>query len=296
MPASLWRIACAVPDAARAEAAARALELGGAASVSAFETAPGGPWLVESLSAAIPDAAALEVRLALALGGDAPSLTIERLAAKDWLAENQQAFPPLTVGRYRIHGTHLPEGARTGRIAVAIDAATAFGTGEHGSTRGCLLAIHDMAKRGRPTRILDMGTGTGILAIAAAKTWRRRVAAFDIDPEAVRVAARNARVNGVAGLMASRWAASPADRVLDAGAPYDLVLANILARPLIAMARGLARAAAPNARVVLAGLLPWQEAAVLAAWRRVGFNLRRRILVDGWSTLILARAATSAGR
>lgn len=285
----LWRVFCTVPDAMAAEAAARAL-VDAVASVSAFEAAPGGPWLVEGVSPARPDSAALETRLALAWlgrGETAPALAIERLPTRDWLAENQQSFPPIAVGRFFIHGTAARVRIPAGRIALTIDAATAFGTGEHASTRGCLLALDALARRRRPRAVLDMGTGTGILAIAAAKVWRVQVAAFDIDAEAARVARHNAAVNGVASLVAARRGRSYAERTLRRRAPYDLIFANILARPIIAMARGLARALAPDGVAVLSGLLPWQEAAVLAAHRRVRLTLVRRIAVDGWSTLVL---------
>jgi ribosomal protein L11 methyltransferase len=292
---ALWRVFCTVPDAASAEAAARALDED-VASVSAFEAAPGGPWLIEGVSPAEPAIATLETRLALAWlgrGDGAPALVVERLPARDWLAENQQSFPPIAVGRFFIHGSAAPARIPAGRIALTIDAAIAFGTGEHGSTRGCLFALDALARRGRRARVLDMGTGTGILAIAAAKTWHARVAAFDIDPAAVRVARRNAAVNGVGSLVEPHPGHSFAARAVRRRAPADLIFANILARPIIVLARGLSRALAPGGVAVLAGLLPWQEAAVLAAYRRVRLPLARRIVVDGWSTLVVSRSAKS---
>jgi ribosomal protein L11 methyltransferase len=291
---TLWRVFCTVPDAAAAEAAVQAFD-GVVTSLSAFEAAPDGAWLVEGVCVKQPAAAALEARLALAWlgrGDRAPELTVERLPARDWLAENQAGFPPLAVGRYFIHGTAARDKRPAGRIGLAIDAATAFGTGEHASTRGCLLALDALARRGRRRRVLDMGTGTGILAMAAAKTWRiKKIAAFDIDAEAVRVARRNVFVNGVAANIRPRLGHTFAARSLQRGAPYDLVFANILARPIVAMSRGMARALAPGGVAVLAGLLPWQESGVLAAYRRVHLPLARRILVDGWSTLVLSRKA-----
>jgi ribosomal protein L11 methyltransferase len=177
----------------------------------------------------------------------------------------------------------------TGRIGLLIDAATAFGTGEHATTRGCLLALDAIARNRRMARVLDMGTGTGVLAIAAAKAWRRRVVARDIDPESVRVAAHNARRNGVAHLVTVRRSAGYRDRLVARAAPYDLVLANILARPLSLMARDLGHVLGTGGIAVLSGLLPWQENMVLAAHRRQGLRLRQRIVIDGWSTLVLAR-------
>ncbi|HZT50973.1 MAG TPA: 50S ribosomal protein L11 methyltransferase [Stellaceae bacterium] len=260
-----------------------------------FEAA-GAAWLVEGLSSAPPDRAALEVNLALAWSGRAgrpPELTVERVTARDWVAENQAAFPSFRVGRFFIHGSHASARVPAGQVGLLIDAATAFGTGEHGSTRGCLLAIETLARRRRYRRVLDMGVGTGILAIAAAKTWRAAVTARDIDAEAVRVARRNARVNGVARMLAARRGAGYRDRWLARAAPYDLALANILARPLVEMSRDLGRSLAPGGIAVLSGILPRQEPAVLAAHRRVGLNLARRIVVEGWSTLLVARGASA---
>jgi ribosomal protein L11 methyltransferase len=286
----LWRVFVTAPDAAAAEAAARALEPA-LVSVSAFE-AGNGAWLIEGLSVARPDEAALETNLALAwlgLGSSPPALVIERIAARDWLAENWESFPAITVGRFVIHGSGRRPPARDGRIALTIDAATAFGTGEHASTRGCLLALDALARRRRFVRVLDMGTGTGILAMAAARNFHAAVALYDIDPEAVRVARANAAANGLKFVLAPARAGAFGTRALRRRAPFDLVLANILARPLMAMARGLSATLAPHGFAVLSGLLPWQEASVLAAYRRVRLALAARIVVDGWSTLVLAR-------
>lgn len=289
----LWRVLVTVPDETAAEAAARALDLA-AASLSVFEAEPGGAWLVECVCPKPPEAASLEARLALAWLGRAdapPALAIERLPARDWLAENQASFVPIAAGRYFIHGSAFRGRKPAGKIALAIDAATAFGTGEHASTRGCLLALDRLAKRGRRARVLDMGAGTGILAIAAAKTWRAKISAFDIDPEAARVAGRNAAVNGVAKFVTSRRGHSFALRAVRRRAPYELIFANILARPIVAMSPGIARTLAPQGAAILSGLLPWQESAVLAAYRRQRLPLARRVIVDGWSTLILSRKA-----
>lgn len=286
----LWRAVVTVDDAVGAAAASDAFaEL---EAVSAFEEKPGGSWCVEGLSTAAPDRGAIAARLALAwlgLAGIPPEPHWERLPPTDWLRINQASFPALAQGRYFIHGSHHHEPIPAGRIGLLIDAATAFGTGEHATTRGCLMALDLLARRGRPARILDMGTGTGVLAIAAAKTWHRRVIARDIDPEAVRVARHNAARNGVAGLVRVRRSAGYGERGVADAAPYDLVLANILARPLSMMACDLGRVLAPQGVAVLSGLLPWQEKMVLAAHRLQGLKLRQRFVVDGWSTLLLSR-------
>ena len=207
-----------------------------------------------------------------------------QIAERDWLAENRRAFPPQRIGRFLIHGSHWREAAPAGAIPIEIDAATAFGTGEHPSTRGCLIALDRLAKARRFRRPRDIGTGSGILAIAAARTLHRPVIASDLDPGSVRVARHHARCNGVADhVRVARGSGAGRSR------GHDLVFANILARPLALMARGLARAAAPGGVAILSGLLRRQEAGVLAAYRPQGLSLRSRIVIDGWSTLILRK-------
>ena len=289
---SLWKIAAEAPDADSAQAVIAALDnLGGA--VSAFESAPGGSWRIDALTTATPDRGLIEARLDLAwsgLTGSPPELAFARVEQRDWLQANQASFPPIKAGRFFIFGAHFKGPVPAGFVALEIGAATAFGTGEHGSTQGCLLALDFLARRFRPRRVLDMGTGTGVLALASARLWRRRVSAFDIDAEAVRVARHNARTNGVANLVYVRRAEGYRHRALWRAAPYDLVLANILARPLCRMARDLARALSPRGAAVLAGLLPRQESPVLSAHRAHGLHLAARCDVAGWRCLVLARA------
>ena len=292
MTANLWRIAVEAPDADSAQAVIAALDSAGGA-VSAFESAPGGSWRVDALSLGAPDRGLIEARLALAwsgLKGSPPEPAFARVEQQDWLKANQASFPPITAGRFFIFGSHFKGPVPAGRLALKIDAATAFGTGEHGSTQGCLLALDLLARRFRPRRVLDLGTGTGVLALASARLWRRPVSAFDIDAEAVRVSALNARANGVAHLVQVRRADGYRHRDLWRAAPYDLILANILARPLGRMARELARALSPRGVAVLAGLLPRQESLVLSAHRAHGLRLAARCDVAGWRCLVLSRA------
>jgi ribosomal protein L11 methyltransferase len=271
-----------------------------AGAVAAFEVHPedgetAALWRVEAYPRAPLLDAALEVRLALTAagaGGKLQHVVEERLAERDWLLENRRAFPPLRVGRFFVHGSHWRGPAPSGTLAIEIDAATAFGTGEHPSTRGCLLALDDLARRRRFRRPLDIGTGSGVLAIAAAKRLHRKVVAGDIDPGAVRVARHHARRNGLAGTVRVVRAAGYHRRGLWRR-DYDLVLANILARPLALMARDLKRALAPGGVAVLAGLLQRQEAQVLRAHRAQGLALGRRIVIEGWSTLILRSGRAS---
>ncbi len=285
----MWRIAL---SASEAQVAAFEASLDdGAIAVSNFEAGPGDDWTVEALTAAEPNAAALEARVmvaAAALGVAPPAVTIEPVPETDWLAATRAAFPQIRAGRYTVHGSHLPPSGG-GPIDLEVDAGPAFGSGEHQTTRGCLLALDRLARRHTVRRALDLGCGTGILALAIAKTWRADVVAADIDAVAVRTARENARLNGVAGLV--RVTASDGMRAapLRRGAPYDLIAANILARPLIAFAPELAARLAPGGVVVLSGLLARQERAVLAAYRARRLALVERIALAGWHTLVLAR-------
>jgi ribosomal protein L11 methyltransferase len=285
---SLFHIAARVEGADAASAVADILdELVG--SVSAFETREGEPaeWLVETYAPAPLLDPTLGVRLdlaAMAVGGRVLSLREEQIAERDWLAENRRAFPPQRIGRFLIHGSHWRETPPAGSVAIEIDAATAFGTGEHPSTRGCLIAFDRLAKARRLRCPRDIGTGSGILAIAAAKSLCLPVVASDIDPGSVRVARHHARRNGVA-----RWVRFACGAGAGPSRGHDLVFANILARPLMLMARDLARIMAPGGSVILSGLLRRQEAGVLAAYRAQHLRLEVRIVIDGWATLTLRK-------
>jgi ribosomal protein L11 methyltransferase len=259
------------------------------ASVGFFRDDATGTWRVEGVRQTGTGEAELAAGLALAelMTGVAVVPQRVRTDAGGWLARTQSAFPEQRVGRrFVIRGTHLPPRRAHGLIALTLDAGVAFGSGEHGSTRGCLRALERIAHR-RPRRILDLGTGSGILAIAAARLLRRRVLATDIDPWSVRVAAENAAANGVALLVDCHLADGWRDPVVTAAAPFDLVFANILARPLAAMARHLAARLAPGGRAILAGLLAEQVRFVLAAHRRHGMALDVALREGNWTTLVL---------
>jgi len=284
---------------AEVEGAEAALELAAAfdelaGAVAAFETREAGAnnpalWRIEAYPQQPVLDAETEIRLALTAagaGGRLLNIVEERLPERDWLAENRRDFPPQRIGRFFVHGSHWHGRAAPSSIPIEIDAATAFGTGEHPSTRGCLLALDRLARRRRFRRPLDIGTGSGILAIAAAKRLHRPVIAADIDPEAVRVARHHARRNGLARTARFLRAAGYRSHALRRH-KYDLILANILARPLALMARDLKRTLAPGGTAVLAGLLRRQEPLVLAAHRAQHLSLEHRLVIEGWSTLVL---------
>ena len=247
-------------------------------------------WTVEGVKRPGEGEAELAAGLALAaaLTGIRPALTRTPTEAGGWLARTLSSFPEQLVGRrFAVRGTHLAPGRTPGRITLVLDAGVAFGSGEHGSTRGCLRALERVAHR-RPRRILDLGCGSGILAMAAAKLLRRPVLATDTDPWSVRVARENAAANGLRRrvwcAIATGW-----QPVATAGAPYDLVFANILARPLCAMAADLALNLAPGGAAILAGLLDRQVRMVLAAHRRSGLALESTVREGAWTTLVLRK-------
>ncbi len=219
----------------------------------------------------------------------AEAAAIETIARRDWVAASLAGLAPVRAGRFFVHGAHDRAKIPANAIAIEVEAALAFGTGHHGTTRGCLLALDGLLKARRLRRILDIGTGTGVLAIAAAKATRCPVVASDIDRQAVRVAGANARAN-VGTLVVPFQASGLQGRPFVARGPYDLILANILLAPLQRLAVSIARLAASHGRVVLSGLLPAQANAALAAYRTQGLRLARRIDLEGWTTLVLCRS------
>ena len=246
-----------------------------------------------------PDAAGLSVAVALlarSLGIMEPRLEVHVIPPTDWLTATYEAFPAIRIGRFHIHGSHDNAPAPAGAISLRVDAATAFGTGEHETTAGCLVALQQLAKRRRFRNVLDMGCGSGILAFASARLWHAPVLAVDIDPEAVRVARANARANRVGEWVTTLAADGYADRRVRRSGPYDLIIANILARPLVAMAKDLAANLVPGGMAVLAGLLTRQQAQVLAAYRLQGLKLTERLPIGNWPTLVIRKRTGAAAR
>lgn len=296
-----WKVRIADLGLAQAERLAEEIEAiaGADLQATAIDSADEkrGLWRLEAYCAegCEPAAFAAKVRAAAAfLGFVNVDPQLLKVADEDWVARAQKGLAPVVAGRFFIHGSHDRAERPANAIAVEIDAAQAFGTGHHASTLGCLKAFDALVKRRRPNRILDLGCGSGILAIAAALACRTPVVAADIDPVAVRIAHENARINGAARYMSTVQASGTRHRAIRKAAPYELVFANILARPLRSLAPQIALVLAPHGRAILSGLTPAQEAGVVGAYRIAGLRLERRLRADGWSVLIVTKCCSSA--
>jgi len=242
---------------------------------------------VEALYDTPPDANFLSELIGL-------EVRTELLPDQDWIRASYEGLPPVRAGRFFVYGAHDQGKAPHGAIAMQIEAGEAFGTGHHETTSLCLRAINEAARHARHKKILDLGCGTGVLSIAAAKLWRVRVLATDIDPIAIETTRANAKMNQVAPFLRTGVSDGTDHPAIRAGAPYDLILANILAGPLTKLAPGIAKALAPNGLVVLSGLLRWQENLVLSFYRSQGLVLRKTMRDGSWSALVLERR--SSGR
>jgi ribosomal protein L11 methyltransferase len=269
-----------------------------------------GHWQVTIHFSGPPDKAAVQSMVsAAACPAAAKRLRFERLTAKDWVKESLAGLKPVQAGRFLVHGAHGRTHVPPHRIGIEVEAALAFGTGHHGTTRGCLLALDGLCKQvgkmrsaRRPPpfrgknglRILDLGTGSGVLAIAAARALRQRVVATDIDAEAVRVARANARLSRAGAFVEVAKADGVAAQRIRARAPFDLIFANILLGPLQRLAAPLTKLIAPGGRVILSGLLTSQANAALSAYRPLA--LEHRIDLDGWTTLVMRRVPASSRR
>jgi ribosomal protein L11 methyltransferase len=248
-----------------------------------------GAWRVSIHFAAPPDEAAMR-DLAAAAGADGAgkALRFETIAATDWVGESLAGLKPVPAGRFIVHGAHDRGGVQGNRIGIEIEAALAFGTGHHGTTRGCLLALDHICKGAHtPRRILDVGTGTGILSIAAARALRQNVIATDIDIGSVRVARVNARLNRAGDRIVFLYVNGITAPEIRGRAPFDLIFANILLGPLKRLAAPIRSVLVPGGRIVLSGILHSQANAVLAVYRPL--TIERRFDLDGWTTLVLRR-------
>ena len=275
-------------------------------AASAFEQ-PDGRWSLALHFRGHPDETTVRALIASTAGrAAADALVFETLAPTDWVHKSLEGLTPVEAGRFVVHGAHHRASVRANQIGIQIEAALAFGTGHHGTTRGCLLALDALVRarsrkrraRGSPALrrrrernagVLDIGTGTGVLAIAAARALRRPVLASDIDPRAIAIARDNTRVNRVRAAVELIHADGLGAARFRCRAPYDLVFANILLEPLTQLATPIARLVAPNGHVVLSGLLTAQTGAALASYRARGLVLVHRIRLEGWATLVLLR-------
>lgn len=248
------------------------------------------PWQAELYFGEAPDEAAIR-DLVAGIAGDAAAaaLVFEHIAAQDWIATSLEGMKPVDAGRFTVHGAHDRGKLRINRFNIEIEAALAFGTGHHGTTRGCLLHLDALLKRRRPRDVVDIGSGTGVLAFATAKALRHVVRAGELDPDSVVIARGNARLNGVSTFVRPVVAAGLQHAALRATRRYDLVFANILARPLKMLAPEIARATAPSGELILSGLLIRDVPSVLAKYRAFGFHLVARVHLEGWASLVLKR-------
>ncbi len=266
-------------------------------AASAFEEKPGasswkseGPWIVEAYFGSPPDEKKVRALIADVAGDAAARQALFcTIGERDWVKSSLDGLPPVRAGRFLIYGAHRRDAVKPNDIAIEIEAALAFGTGHHGSTRGCLIMLNFVARKRRPRAMLDLGTGSGLLAIAAAKLFKRDVYAGDIDPICVNAARANAKRNCVGRYVHPVLAKGAAHPLLRQGAPYDLVIANILARPLQELAPGIARLTKPGAEIILSGLITRDVQGVIAAYRVQDIFLVRRIEAGGWATLLMQR-------
>lgn len=262
----------------------------GETSISAFETGRDA-WRVEVFGGPELTTAELASALREALGPESAGLRVEEGAIDeaDWVAKSLAGLNPVPAGRFVVHGGHDRDKVPQGAIGIEIEAALAFGTGHHGTTRGCLLAIDELLKERHFDRVLDLGTGAGVLAIAIALAQQSSVLATDIDEVSARIAGENAEANGAGAFVSSVHAPGFDHPVFAERAPFDLIVANILAGPLVALAPDVARHLAPDGVVVLSGLMTPEEPTVRDAYVAEGLTLASSGRIDGWSTVVLRR-------
>jgi ribosomal protein L11 methyltransferase len=285
-----WQIGLSVPAGA-VETFVKALEPLSYATATFVEDEAEGMWRLTAYTVGQPSADQLVAAVAIAAARAEmiePSVECLPLADVDWVAVSRSAVEPVSAGRYFIRPSHFEEPSPSGAVVLTIDASTAFGSGDHGTTRGCLLALDQLARERKVAHPLDLGCGSGILALAMARTWRQPVMASDIDEEAVRVTTENARINDIADLVETHCSAG-IDHVVANTGPFDLIVANILLGPLVEMGSDIARHLNPDGIVVLSGILGYQEKDLRTAYADAGLKFIRRIALDGWHTLVLAK-------
>ena len=262
-------------------------------AVAAFEAEDGVTWRLEAYFADAPDEDFIRGLIRPVVGDAADAAEFRTIAQQDWVRASLEGLKPVRAGRFLVHGSHDRDAVRANDLAIEIEAALAFGTGHHGTTLGCLRALVAELKRGRPAHVLDVGTGTGILAFAAAKALRGTVVAGDLDGEAVTTARENARLNGLGPYLRLYEGPGVRHALADRPRRFDIVFANILARPLKRLAPSLTAVVAPNGVLILSGLIERDVAGVLSTYRHRGFHLARKGVIEGWATLVLRRGGAS---
>jgi ribosomal protein L11 methyltransferase len=271
-----------------AEAAARAIDADAELEAATYsileEDEARGVWRIDAFPTTAEEAKGFQRVLG---GWPGLSVAVEALADADWLAMALSGLPPVRAGRFFVFGQHDKGQAPPNTVNLRIEAGAAFGTGHHGTTVGCLVEFDRLLKRRRFKRVLDVGAGTGVLAIAAARTGSQIVLGTDIDRPSVRIAGENAKLNHARARFYR--ASGLSARAVASGGPYNLIFANILARPLIGLAPSIASALAPGGRVILSGLLRSQERRVRAAYLAQDLRFERRLYRDAWVTLVMAR-------
>ena len=261
-----------------------------ALTASAHEDTATGEWVFEATTEMLPDLTAFEELARTTLGGEVDFAINPIDPEVNWVAKSLEGLKPVIAGGFYVYGSHEDAPPSGGVIPIRIDAAEAFGTGHHETTTGCLEAINMTLKRRRPKKMLDIGTGTGVLAIALAKRTHLPVVASDIDPVATRTALQNGRDNGVRNFIEAVTAAGLHHPFIAQSGPYDLIAANILAAPLAALAPAIGRAAARNATIILSGLLKTQAARLVTIYGDQDMVLRKKLERGDWATLVLEKA------
>ena len=284
---TLWRLTARADFTTLADVAERMDETAPALALSWSLFEDGEDARLDVLFQTMPDEAAF--RAASGLAADIP-VEFGPMPEEDWVRLSLEGLKPVDAGRFTLFGSHDRDAVGNGQIGLEIEAGPAFGTGHHGTTRGCLIAFSRMLDAGEtPATVFDLGCGTAALAIAAAKTLpEAEILASDIDPEAVEESLENCRKNATPEI--DCFVAEGLDHEKLAGRRFELIFANILAGPLVELAPGIANALAPGGKVILSGLLTEQEAAVREAYDNAGLTVSRQTPIEGWETLVAVRA------
>ncbi len=287
----MYRVHCLLPrsEAERLSDILAALDPAPSSAVSVEEVSKTS-WSLDAFC--LDESSAHETAAIIAAESPGVRAAVQKLDDKDWVAESLSGLPAVHAGPFVVAGAHELAKIRGGKIPVWIEAAAAFGTGHHGTTKGCLEALAFELGRRMPARVLDIGTGSGVLAIAAVKAGAGFALGTDLDAESIRIARENAKNNRMGRRLKLFVARGANHAIIRSGAPYDLVLANILAKPLVGLSPDIAKLTAPGGRIILSGLLVHQEPQVKAAYAGQGLKLVRRGRLNGWSTLTYERSAT----